>query len=156
MRVRLTWIIALASLAVFGVSDMNVSAQQDVSARAAVEAANRKFTAALARGDAAALASLYSTDAAAYPPNADVVRGRDGIQKLWQSVIGMGIAEATLDTVDVEAQGDLAYETGNFVMKTKDGKVADRGKYVVIWKRTGGQWLLHRDIWNTSMPAASH
>jgi len=27
------------------------------------------------------------------------------------------------------------------------------GKYVVIWKRDGGQWKIHRDIWNTSMPA---
>jgi len=26
------------------------------------------------------------------------------------------------------------------------------GKYVVIWKRDGGQWRIHRDIWNTSMP----
>lgn len=39
-------------------------------------------------------------------------------------------------------------------MKTKDGTVADRGKYIVVWKRVGGKWLLHRDIWNTSMPAA--
>jgi ketosteroid isomerase-like protein len=39
-------------------------------------------------------------------------------------------------------------------MKLKDGKVADRGKYVVIWKRVGGEWKLHRDIWTTSLPAA--
>jgi hypothetical protein len=25
-------------------------------------------------------------------------------------------------------------------------------KYVVVWKRVGGQWRLHRDIWN-AMPA---
>jgi len=31
--------------------------------------------------------------------------------------------------------------------------VADRAKYVVVWKKVGGQWLLHRDIWNTSQPA---
>jgi ketosteroid isomerase-like protein len=29
----------------------------------------------------------------------------------------------------------------------KDGKV-DQARYVVVWKREGGRWKLHRDIWN--------
>lgn len=139
---------------VVGLVPMSAAAQQDGGARAAIEAGNQKFVAALGRADAAAIASLYTADAAAFPPNADVVRGRDAIQKLWQSVIDAGIGEATLETTDVEAQDNLAYESGAYVMKTKDGKVADRGKYVVVWKRAGGQWQLHRDIWNTSMPSA--
>ena len=28
----------------------------------------------------------------------------------------------------------------------------DEGKYIVIWKREAGQWKLHRDILNRSMP----
>jgi hypothetical protein len=51
--------------------------------------------------------------------------------------------------------GDLAYEVGTYAMKMKNGKVADRGKYCVVWKRVKGQWFLHRDIWSTSMPAAT-
>jgi hypothetical protein len=27
----------------------------------------------------------------------------------------------------------------------------DEGKYVVVWKRVGGQWKLHRDIWTSSV-----
>jgi hypothetical protein len=38
-------------------------------------------------------------------------------------------------------------------MKDGSGKVLDRGKYVVIWKRDGAAWRIHRDIWNSSMPA---
>ena len=30
----------------------------------------------------------------------------------------------------------------------------DSGKFIVIWKQEGGQWKLHRDIWNSSMPPA--
>ena len=59
-----------------------------------------------------------------------------------------------LNTSEVESAGDLAYEVGTYAMKTKDGKVADRGKYCVVWKRVNGQWFLHRDIWSTSLPAA--
>jgi ketosteroid isomerase-like protein len=53
----------------------------------------------------------------------------------------------------VEAHGDMAYEVGKLTLKGEDGTVLDSGKYVVIWKRENGQWRLHRDIWNTSMPA---
>ena len=38
-------------------------------------------------------------------------------------------------------------------MKADGGVVADRGKYIVIWKNEGGSWKLHKDIFNTSQPA---
>jgi uncharacterized protein (TIGR02246 family) len=122
--------------------------------RAAIDAANEKFSEGGAKGDAALLASVYTSDAEAFPPNADVVGGREAIQKMWQSVLDMGINGITLKTRDVESAGDLAYESGSYEMRTKDGNVADRGKYCVVSKRVQGQWRLHRDIWNTSMPPA--
>lgn len=129
------------------------AAAQDRSARAAIDAGNKQFMAALAKQDAAAIAALYTTNGEANPPNGNVVRGRDEIQKMWKSVMDSGIANANLSTTEVESAGDLAYESGTYEMKTKDGNVADHGKYVVVWKRVGGKWLLHRDIWNTSQPA---
>jgi ketosteroid isomerase-like protein len=122
--------------------------------RAAIEAASGKFMAALARGDAAELASFYSAEARVFPPNAEIVHGKDAIQKLWQGVIDAGIKEAVLTTLDVEARGDLACEIGTYVMKGAGGKVVDSGKYVVVWKRENKQWKVHRDIWNTSLPAS--
>jgi uncharacterized protein (TIGR02246 family) len=127
----------------------------DADVRAAIEAANNKFMAAAAKGDAATLASLYTPDAEAFPPNADIVKGRAALQKMWQGVLASGIGSMELTTSEVESAGDLAYEVGTYAMKTKDGKVADRGKYVVVWKRVNGQWLLHRDIWSTNMPATT-
>ena len=141
--------VAMAAGAVtFGTS---VSAQKDL--RAAIEAQNKRFVAAVAKADVAALGGLYTDEAQALPPNGDVVKGRAAIQQMWKSVFDSGIAAASLETADVEADGSLAYETGRYEMKLKDGKVADRGKYVVVWKRTGNEWRIHRDIWNTNMPA---
>jgi len=122
-------------------------------ARAAIEAANKKFVAAFAKQDAAGVAAAYSPDANAFPPNAAIIKGRAGIQKMWEDVIKSGIATVSLATTEVESAGNIAYESGNYEMKTKDGKVADRGKYCVVWKRVTGQWMLHRDIWSTDMPA---
>jgi ketosteroid isomerase-like protein len=86
------------------------------------------------------------------PPNSDVVKGRAAIQAMWQGVFGSGVTGVDLTTLEVEAHGNSAHEVGTYVIKVKDA-VADRGKYVVVWKKVGGQWQLHRDIWNTSQPA---
>jgi uncharacterized protein (TIGR02246 family) len=128
---------------------------QSDGVRAAIEAGNKKFSAAVANADAAQLASMYTDAAMVLPPNGDVVRGRDAIRKLWQGALDSGVKQATLTTVEVEAHGDTAHEVGTFVMNGEGASVLDRGKYVVIWKREQGQWKLHRDIWNTSLPPAA-
>jgi ketosteroid isomerase-like protein len=121
--------------------------------RAAIEEANGKFTALLAKGDAAGMAAMYATGAQAFPPNSDIVSGAPAIQQLWQGVIDAGVKSAKLTTLDVTVGGGLASETGKYEMNGADGKVLDSGKYVVVWKREGGRWKILRDIWNTSMPA---
>jgi ketosteroid isomerase-like protein len=123
-------------------------------AKTAIAAGNQAFGTAVEKGDAAAIAALYSTNAEAFPPNSDVVRGPAAIQKMWQGVLDSGVAGADLNTTEARAEGNLAYEVGTYAMKAKDGKVLDKGKYVVVWTKDGGAWKIHRDIWNTSMPAA--
>ena len=131
------------------------SGQGNADVRAAIEAANKKyFVDAAPKGDAALIAPVYTDDAIAYPANSEAIKGRAALQAMWKSVLDSGIAGFALNTEEVESRGDLAWETGNYVMKLKDGKVADRGKYVVIWKRVNGEWKIHRDIWTTSMPPA--
>lgn len=41
----------------------------------------------------------------------------------------------------------------SYTLKADGGAVADRGKFIVIWKNDGGSWKLHKDIFNTSQPA---
>jgi len=129
-----------------------VDAQQG-DIRAAIEAGNTKFVSALGRGIGRDLAALYTTDAQLFPTSSDIVSGRQAIEEFWQGVIDSGVKDATLTTLEVEAHDDTAYEVGKYSMKGEDGEVLDTGKYLVIWKREDGQWKLHRDIWNTSMPA---
>ena len=66
----------------------------------------------------------------------------------------MGITGACLEPKEVEGYGDLAYEIGDYTLAGEGNAVLDQGKYLVIWKREEGRWKLHRDIWNTSLPAA--
>jgi uncharacterized protein (TIGR02246 family) len=126
---------------------------QTAGPRAAIEAANARFSADFAKGDATAVASHYTAAAWAFPPNGDIVRGREAIGKFWKGVMDAGIKGVKLVTVDVETHGDVAHEVGTYVLTGEGGKTLDDGKYLVVWKRDGGQWRLHRDIWNTSTPA---
>jgi uncharacterized protein (TIGR02246 family) len=159
MKHRLGTATLLTAAAVILVTGayVRIEAQHDAggsaAARQAIDAANKKFISAIARGDASAVAALYTVEGAAYPANSEVVQGRPALEAMWKGVIDSGITGVELTTTEHESAGDLAYEVGNYVMKMKDGTVADRGKYLVVWKRRNGQWLLHRDIWTTSLPA---
>lgn len=122
------------------------SARSD-EVRAAVEAGNRAFIAAFLRGDALAVAELYTEDAEVIAPGAPVARGRAAIAAAWQKSIDGGVKDLTLDTANVESSSDLACETGIVRLVAKDGGITE-GRYVVVWKRTNGKWKLYRDIWN--------
>lgn len=126
--------------------------QSDKDVQAAIDAGNRRFVQAFTRGDAAAVAALYTSDAQLLPPNSDFVTGGDGIRKFWQGAMQMGIREVQLQTVGVETEGSRATELGRYTLLLDGGQVADSGKYLVVWKAEGGNWKLHRDVWNTSRP----
>jgi uncharacterized protein (TIGR02246 family) len=123
------------------------------SQKAAIEAANARFSADFAKGDAAAVAAHYTVGGQAFPPNGGVARGREAIAKLWKGAMDSGVKGVKLTVVEVEAHGDTAHEVGTYALVGEGEKTLDTGKYIVIWKREGGQWKIHRDIWNTSMPA---
>jgi ketosteroid isomerase-like protein len=122
--------------------------------RSGVEAANRRFMEAFGLGDAASVARLYTSGAQLLPAHSDFVAGTTAIQRFWQGAMDMGLKEAVLETLELEAHGDTAHEVGRYTLKAAGGQVADAGKYLVIWNREGGSWKLHRDIWTTSRPAA--
>jgi ketosteroid isomerase-like protein len=65
--------------------------------------------------------------------------------------------EANLTTVELADLGNMIHEVGNYVLKIQpEGKAAfeDKGKYVVLWnKMPDGSLKMHRDIWNSSLPA---
>ena len=122
--------------------------------RAGIDAANQNFMTNVAQQDATGLAGLYTSSGCVMPTNSVIVSGAGNIQGFWQGVFDMGIKEAALETIDLEEHGDTAIETGRYTLKADGGAVADHGKFIVIWKNEGGTWKLHRDIFNTSQPAA--
>ena len=127
--------------------------EQQIAMRAAIEAANNQFLDAVRRRDAAGCASVYTEEGASLPPNADMVRGRQALQQMWQGALDAGMTDGRLETLEVESAGDIAYEVGRYTVYAGEHHIADEGKYIQIWKREAGQWKLHCDIWNSNRPA---
>ena len=145
-------IILAGVIALSGAQTVNA---QTSAVKTAIDASNKKFGAAVAAGDTKALGTIYADDATVMPPNSEPVQGRQAIEGLFGMLVTAGIKGAVLTALEVEAHGDTAIEAGTYSLKDATGKEVDRGKYVAIWKRVKGQWKMHRDIWNSNVPAAA-
>lgn len=122
-----------------------------------IEAANARFEQEFAKGDASALARMYTENATVLPPESDLVTGRDAIQAFWQGAIQSGVKNLRLKTVQVDELGTAAAkEIGRFSLDApapQDQMMKVEGKYVVVWRKVGAEWKLDADIWNTNAPA---
>jgi len=120
-----------------------------------IEKENVKFGEYVRKGDAKALSNLYTSDACLMPAGMGFVKGRKAVEEFWGGAIkGMGLKDGILKTVEVVGEGDTVTEMGEYVLKLQaEGKnMEDKGKYVVVWKKTSDGWKLLWDIWTTSLP----
>ena len=123
------------------------------SVAAEIRLANDLFEASFERSDAAALASLYTDNGVLLPTGMAAIQGTAGIQAFWEGAMAMGIKQVQLHTQDVEEMADTAIELGHYTLLGPNAQTMDQGKYLVVWKQQQGQWKLHQDIWNSSLPA---
>ncbi len=118
---------------------------------ATIQKNNDAFVRAFNAGDGTAIGNLYTPNATVLPPGAEPQRGRAAVAGFWQGAIKSGLKNVTVNAVNVEAYGPAAREIGRFSFDAPgpNGQTTKvEGKYVVIWKKIGGKWLLDTDIWN--------
>jgi uncharacterized protein (TIGR02246 family) len=124
---------------------------------AQIQKLNDQWVAAFNKGDAAAVAAMYTIDAYVLPDGREMVKGRPAIEALWkQQMAGATVEKIT--TLDVKPLGgNAAREIGTATMKTKAQPPQDVViKYAVVWQKEGGQWKLLQDIWNMNQPMPMH
>ena len=121
----------------------------------AVRAVSAQFPEVYAQGDAAAVAALYTEDGMIMAPNSEIVTTHPDIEAFWQGVMDLGVTELEIVPDEIEVYGDTAIERGNVQLFLGDGTSVDTVKYILVWKEQDGRWLLHRDMWNSNLPAPS-
>lgn len=106
--------------------------------------------------DAAAIAQLYADDGAVMPPNAPIGKGRAAIQHTWASLMATPGFDLTFDPeqIVISSSGDMALDRGTYRLTVAPGGSAhsDTGKYVVVWRKIGGEWKAAADIFNSDNP----
>jgi uncharacterized protein (TIGR02246 family) len=130
----------------------------DLEAEAkAVRERSRQWEAAVDAKDLDAIMGFYTADAVEMPANGAAAVGHDAIRSWFESwLMEPGVSDTfSGEMVEVAASGDMAYERGTyrFAMDTPRGRIEDVGKYLTLWKKIDGQWLVAVDIANSDLPA---
>jgi ketosteroid isomerase-like protein len=131
------------------------------SARVAIEAQDARIVKFIAAAEPDSVASIYAEDAVLYGKDMPATRGRAAIASQWRTWMAIGSYAYKVTIFSVEASGPIAIETGRSDVTFTPGPNAPRGTkaatfaviYVTTWRKTGGQWLISRDIGTSDQPA---
>jgi len=122
------------------------------TAKTEIEAANKQTMDAFAKGDSVAIANMYTDDAKLMFTGMPAANGKAAIQSVFGGIINSGVTKIELKTIDVWGTEDLLAEEGGVTIYVKD-QVVGQEKFIVLWKKVGGQWKVFRDISNSDAPA---
>lgn len=139
MKLLITAVILLACTAAFAQS----------ADEKAIRDLDQQWAQATQQKNAEKAASFYGPEASLFPPGAPVATGSKQIQETWKAFLSDPNIESVNfgpNKIEVAKSGDMAYDTGWTEIKTNSG--SQRGKYVVVWKKTGGKWKAVADIFN--------
>lgn len=96
------------------------------------------------------LLAFYADDAVSMSNNKPMLVGKAAIQKdseTWFEKTKEGSTVA-YETMDVFGDENLVTETGKITTKDAAGKVTYTGKYISVWEKRNGKWLVIRDMSN--------
>ncbi len=123
------------------------------AAKADIAASNETFGSGFATGDSVNFLSHYTSDACINPSNMPKMCGAAAISAFFNGGYKMGIRAVKITTAEVMGGNDAVVETGTYEMFADKNVSIDKGKFIAVWKQENGKWKMHRDIWNTDMPA---
>ena len=121
----------------------------------AIRAVNPGWFKAHQAGDVDGLVAYYADDAVINAPGTAPVRGTTGIREAFtkelRDMAAAGLTQTPGSNPEFEVSGDLGYEWNTYTVTDKSGKTVDTGKYLSVFGRRNGKWLIVRDIWNSDM-----
>jgi ketosteroid isomerase-like protein len=121
-------------------SDTNADRKQ-------IDAVNRRFEAAVAKGDVGEAIKAYAEDGRVMPPDAPMAQGHAALEAYWKAAAaGLGIQSVRLETLELDIVGSTAIEVGRAHLQTKTGPA--KVKFVVIWRKKPEGWRWYVDIFN--------
>ena len=102
----------------------------------------RQYEDYLQKGDSIALTNMYTDDAEILPS----VTGKENIKKIFTAMIRDSVV-GYFETTHLWGNDALLVEEGKGVWSRKSGQTESKGKYLLVWKKEGGDWKILRDTW---------
>jgi len=133
-------------------------AMDQAAAEAVMASINQKFAAAVAARDTDQVVGFYADDAHVLPANAPRADGREAIRATWTQFLrtpGLSLVPTSTQVI-VSGAGDLLIDVGSYRM-TMDGPkgkppIEDVGKYVTVYRKSGEDWKIIVDTFNSDQP----
>jgi ketosteroid isomerase-like protein len=118
-----------------------------VAAEAEVRARSEQLIEAEVARDIDKTMAFFAPDIVMHFSGGPELRGHAAIRPLYEEVLGSDqLKELSASPIEVRVShgGDLAYELGvnRLVLATPDGDMVDVGKYLAVWSKVGGEWLI--------------
>jgi uncharacterized protein (TIGR02246 family) len=144
------------TLAALALTTSGASAQTGGDS-AAIGKTRSSFEKAATAQDAPAIAKLFTADGTEMPPNAPAAKGHAAIEAFHKAFAQQFMNHGfSLTASDTKVIGDTAYEAGTYkqtLMAMKGGAMMeDKGKYLVVLKKQGADWLIAYAIYNSDNP----
>ncbi len=127
-----------------------------VSAETAIRRIGDRWAQHWNAGELDAVAAAYAADAVYLPPHHKAVHGRDAVREYLKGPLRHGTSDLTFEVTYVKQKGPVAWDVGTYRMTTPLNQMErkeDHGKYLTVWKRIGGKWLIVADAWSSDLPA---
>jgi uncharacterized protein (TIGR02246 family) len=127
---------------------------------AAIRAISPVWAKAYNAGDAKAISALYAEQAVLLPPSAPAAKGKAAILAYFakdtaeSAKAGVTFSLDPKSKSDVGVSGDMGWESGTYAVNAKSGAPVEVGKYLTVYKKSDGKWLIIRDTWNADAPPA--
>lgn len=146
-RSILSWQIYLICL----VALLLISCRHTVGeAESIIREQTQLFSHAYQQHDIATIITLYHPQASLLPAHRPPVEGRQAIEHFWHGFRQLAIETMRLTSVTISSGDTIAHEDGHYQLQLTDGTVIDRGKYLIVWHKWNGEWLIYRQMWTTS------
>lgn len=100
---------------------------------------------------------FYAPDAAFLQPDGERITGSAALRTLFQTIMATFNSDLTPHSQNLEASGDLAYDSGDFQETLTNiatgAKINSKGSYIIIYKRPpNGAWQIVQHVWTGTPP----
>jgi ketosteroid isomerase-like protein len=148
-------ILATGAIVGCGAPSVDVSAETE-----AVRARSDALVTAEAAQDVEQALAYYADDAVVQPGGVPQVQGKKAIGDLYRQFGGFEGGQlkefsSSRTHLQVSAAGDLAFEYGvnRMVLARPEEDLLDMGKYLAVWKKSGGEWYMAAISFTSDAPA---